>query len=173
MKNWKLHYLINKKIQHRIEKRKTKISKNKIFSETRIDKNYMNSFSFPIFIFIILLIYIIIFQIQKYKNVFQLSNLYFLLLNHRSFFVKYYNYLKTMIIYFEQKKTNYLIKNTFYELQNSSKYLLERNQELWNIIFKDLYFLKKHELELLDSILFGNICSYFQNYSNLYNVSCN
>ena len=166
------HHLINKKIQHGIEKRKTKESNNKIFSKTRLDKNYMYSFSLPIFIYIIILIYIIIFQIKQYKNEFELSNLYFLLLNHRSFYVKYYNYIKTMLIYFGQRKTNYLIKNTFNELKTFSDNLLEKNQELWNIIFNDLFFLKKNELELFNTIVFGNICSYFQNYSNSYQVSC-
>ena len=115
------HHLINKKIQHGIEKRKTKESNNKIFSKTRLDKNYMYSFSIPIFIYIIILIYIIIFQIKQYKNEFELSNLYFLLLNHRSFYVKYYNYIKTMLIYFGQRKTNYLIKNTFNKLKTFSE----------------------------------------------------
>jgi hypothetical protein len=77
-----------------------------------------------------------------------------------------------MLIYFGQRKTNYLIKNTFNELKTFSDNLLEKNQELWNIIFNDLFFLKKNELELFNTIVFGNICSYFQNYSNSYQVSC-
>ena len=139
----------------------------------RIDKNYLICLSIPIIIFIIIFFSIMIYQINKYKYIYDLSQIYFTILSHRTYVVKYYNYIKTIMCYYAHKETNIIIKNVYYQLEQSLKISLSINQEMFNKVFNLLKYLKKDEIKLFNEIMFGDICSSIQEYTNLYNITCN
>ena len=150
-----------------------KIEKKCIFDMKRIDNNYLIYLSIPIIIFIIIFCLIIIYQINKYKYIYDLSQIYFMILSHRTYVVKYYNYIKTIMCYYAHKETNIIIKNVYYELEKSLKKSLTINQEMFDKVFNLLKYLKKDEIKLFNEIMFGDICSYIEDYTNLYNITCN
>ena len=166
----------NNLIYNRINNKTKSYMKQKTFFKCdmkRIDKNYLMYLLISIIIFIIIFFFIMIYQINKYKYIYDLSQIYFRILSHRTYVVKYYNYIKTIICYYAHKETNKIIKNVYYHLQTSLKLSLSINQEMFNKVFNLLKNLNKDEIKIFNEIMFGDICSYIQEYSDLNNITCN
>jgi hypothetical protein len=77
-----------------------------------------------------------------------------------------------MLCFYAHRETNEQIKNIYYILHTTLNLTLNFNQDIYNNIFNSLKNCEKDEIEIFNEITFGNICPFFENYTNQYNISC-
>ena len=123
-------------------------------------------------IFICIITYIIIIQENNYQYVFTLSELYFLILNQRTFLIKYYNYFLTISCYYAHKNTNIRIKTIYNHLQKELKIAIKTNQDMFNDIFTVFKKTKDKEKKIFNELMNEDICKYINDFSKIYNVTC-
>ena len=163
----------NIQIEFKIRKNTTmKKTKTKFCDIKKTDKFYMVSFQFFIIILFSIILYIIFIQLFSYRYVFDLSNLYFLILNQRTFLIKYYNYFQTMSCYYAHRNSINWINKRYNHLQNNLKQALEENQEKFKEINLSLKKLNKKEQNIFNDLLNNDICEYINNYTKIYNYTC-
>ena len=144
--------LLKKNIQIEFKIRRNftiKKRKKKFCDINKNDKIYINYFILFMLFFIGIIIYIINIQIQSYKYVYILSDLYFLILNQRTFLIKYYNYFLTISCYYAHKNSNIRIKKIYNSLQNELKIAIKINQKMFDEIFTSLKKTKLKEKKIL------------------------
>ena len=167
-------HLIDSKINFDLDLKQNSIKKKRLqkCNIKKTDNRYLLYFTIPIMIFSVCLIFLFINQINNYKYVYDLSTLYFLILNQKTFLVKYINYFRTMLCFYAHRETNEQIKNIYCILHTTLNLTLNFNQDIYNNIFNSLKNCEKDEIEIFNEITFGNICPFFENYTNQYNLSC-
>ena len=169
-----INNLVERKMnfEFEIQKNNLKRRKNKKCTIKTIDINYLFYLTIPVIIIIVLLSIVIIEEINKYKHVYDLSSFYFLTLNHKNYLIKNYNYFRTILSYYPYTNKIAQIKKIEYILYVNLNLAFEENQKNYINIFISLEKCTKDEIKIFNSITFENICNYFENYSKLYNVSC-
>ena len=144
---------------------------NKKFDLKKIDFNYLIILTIPIIIMLVIILFITIDQMRQYMYIYYLSKYYFLILNQYTFLIKYYNYFRTLLCYYAYIETNEQIKKINNNLYNVD--LFNINQMLFNDIYNSMKKNKNDEIVIFNDIVFGDICEYFEVYSNIYNITCN
>jgi hypothetical protein len=138
----------------------------------KTDKIYINYYIFFILIFIGIINFIIIIQKESYEYIFTLSNLYFLILNQRTFLIKYYNYFLTISCYYAHIKTNIRIKTIYNHLQIELKRAIKINQDMFNEIFNSFKKTKNKEKKIFSELMNEDVCKYINDYAKEYNLIC-
>ena len=167
--------LKQKNIQMEFKIRKNTTIKKKISKFCDIkktDKFYMISFQVFIIIFFVIIIYIIFIQLSSYKYVFDLSDLYFLILNQRTYLIKYYNYFQTISFYYAYRNSLERINKIYNNLRNDLQTALEQNQIKFNEINRFLKKIYKKDQKIFDELLNKDVCNYIKNFQDIYNIKC-
>ena len=138
----------------------------------KIDKFYIISYSCFIIIILIILFYIIIIQLISYQHIYNLSELYFLILNQRTYLIKYYNYLRTILCYYGFRYSIGLINKIYFFLKNDFKTVFHSNQLMFKTIYESFKKVNKNDKILFDKLINNNICEYISEFSKHYKVSC-
>ena len=167
--------LLTKNFQKEFKIRKNTSIKKKIdkcCDMKKIDKFYIISYSCFIIIILIILFYIIIIQLISYQHIYNLSELYFLILNQRTYLIKYYNYLRTILCYYGFRYSIGLINKIYFFLKNDFKTVFHSNQLMFKTIYESFKKVNKNEKILFDKLINNNICEYINEFSKHYKVSC-
>ena len=149
-----------------------KRKKPKFCDTKKTDKYYMIPFQTFFLIFLSIIVYIVLIQLISYNHVFTLSDLYFLLLNQRTYLIKHYNYLRTLICYYAYRNSLDRIKKIYNHLQKDLKEALKKNQEIFDEIYKSIRNLNKEEKDIFNKLMNGDICDYFDKFVMQYNINC-
>ena len=163
----------NIQLEFKIKKSSTMKRKKSKFCDTKkTDKYYMIPFQTFFLIFLSIIVYIVLIQLISYNHVFTLSDLYFLLLNQRTYLIKHYNYLRTLICYYAYRNSLDRIKEIYNHLQKDLKEALKKNQEIFDEIYKSIRNLNKEEKDIFNKLMNEDICDYLDQFVMQYNINC-
>ena len=163
----------NIQLEFKIKKSSTMKRKKPRFCDTKkTDKYYMIPFQTFFLIFLSIIVYIVLIQLISYNHVFTLSDLYFLLLNQRTYLIKHYNYLRTLICYYAYRNSLDRIKEIYNHLQKDLKEALKKNQEIFDEIYKSIRNLNKEEKDIFNKLMNEDICDYLDQFVMQYNINC-
>ena len=168
--------LINKKASNKKKKKKhsNKIENNKVIIQEKGKNNIIIVLLIQLIILFIILLSISIYINNLYSSFYRYTSIYFLIQTHKTFYSKYFNYVRMFIIYYHKSDTDpmaYFISKT---LKQNLKLLMINNEQYLEEILKYIkkYSLPKSSLKLLSSVLKDNLCEYSENEFKIYNISC-
>ena len=167
--------LLKKNIKIDFEIRKNSIlkqNKNKICDKKIIDNFYMVAYIIFSLILFGILIYLSIFQIMKYNHSYNLSTLYTNTVNHKNHLIKYYNYLRTIIIYNSYRNEKNKIGEIYEIMKLNMNNTFKTNQDKFIEIFESMNPLNNKEKEKLNNIINEDICEYLNLNNTYYTISC-
>ena len=119
-----------------------------------------------------ILIYLSIFQIMKYNHSYNLSTLYTNTVNHKNHLIKYYNYLRTIIIYNSYRNEKNKIGEIYEIMKLNMNNTFKTNQDKFIEIFESMNPLNNKEKEKLNNIINEDICEYLNLNNTYYTISC-
>ena len=125
-------------------------------------------------ILFIILLSISIYINNLYSSFYRYTSIYFLIQTHKTFYSKYFNYVRMFIIYYHKSETDPMANFISKTLKQNLKLLMINNEQYLEEILKYIkkYSLPKSSLKLLSSVLKDNLCEYSENEFKIYNISC-
>ena len=155
-------------------KKKIKEKNNKVIIHEKGTNNYIIIFIIKKILLFLILLCISIKLSTEYNSFIQYTNIYFLIQSHKTFYSKYFNYIRMYITYYSKENNDPMIKfinNTLKE--NINEIFILNNKYLYDSIMNvKKYNLPSNSTNLFMDIMKGDLCVFFEGYSLFYNVSC-